>query len=61
MQTSLTVKQVASRYGVDTCTIWRWRKSQPGFPAPHRFGPQTLRWKITDLEAWEETNAPEEV
>lgn len=54
MQTFLCVKQVAARYGVDPGTIWRWRKyGNKGFPDAHRFGPQTLRWKLADLEAWE--------
>lgn len=53
MQVYLNVKQVAARYGVNTCTVWRWRKGKPDFPQPHRFGPQTLRWKAADLEGWE--------
>lgn len=54
MKLYLNVKEVSERYGVDTCTVWRWRKdANRGFPEPHRFGPQTLRWKIADLDAWD--------
>ena len=53
MQIYLNVKQVAARFGVDTCTIWRKLKSDPTFPKPKRFGPQTLRWSVAELEAWE--------
>lgn len=57
MKSFLNVKEVAERYGVDACTVWRWRKdTKKHFPAPHRFGPQTLRWKIADLDAWEEAS-----
>lgn len=57
MDKYLNVKQVAARFSVDSCTIWRWRKQKLDFPAPHRFGPQTLRWKLADLEAWETAQA----
>ena len=53
MKQYLSVKEVAKRYGVDPSTIWRWSRKKPAFPDPHKFGPQTIRWKITDLEAWE--------
>lgn len=48
----LSVKEVAARYGVDPSTIWRWLKKGL-FPEPKRFGPQTLRWAISDLESHE--------
>lgn len=55
MKIYANVKEVAERYGIDACTVWRWRKdAKKGFPAPHDFGPQTKRWKIADLEAWDE-------
>jgi prophage regulatory protein len=41
--TYLSVKQVAARYGVHPCTIWRWSKAGD-FPSPIQFGPQTQRW-----------------
>ncbi len=52
MKEYLNVKEVADRYGVDTSTIWRWRK-RGQFPEPKRFGPQTLRWNVAELQAHE--------
>ncbi len=49
----VNIKQVAERYGVDTSTVWRWRKAKPEFPQPHRFGPQTLRWSLADLDTYD--------
>jgi predicted DNA-binding transcriptional regulator AlpA len=49
----LSVKDVAVRYNVNPSTIWRWLKNGH-LPEPKRFGPQTLRWAIPDLEVWEE-------
>lgn len=53
VQTYLNVKQVAARYQEDPSTTWRRLKTDPTFPKPKRFGPQTLRWSIAELEAWE--------
>lgn len=53
MQIYLNVKQVAARYGLDTSTIWRKRKTDPSFPLPIKMGPTTVRWKLADLEVWE--------
>lgn len=55
MQTFLNVKQVAERYGVDVTTIWRKRKNDTSFPKPVTLGPQTVRWKLADLQTWEES------
>lgn len=46
----LNVRQVASRYGVSVTTIWRWVKSLPGFPLPHRISRGTTRWDENELE-----------
>lgn len=44
----LTVDQVASRYGVSTDSIWRWKR-QGNFPAPVRVGPNCTRWRAADV------------
>lgn len=54
----ISVQDVAKRYGVTPSTIWRWRNERVDFPQPHRFGPQTLRWKIAELDAWDEQQVP---
>lgn len=53
MQVFITDKQVGERYGVNRVTIWRWRKVDPGFPAPVQLSPGCVRWRVADLEKWE--------
>lgn len=49
--------QVASRYGVHRSTLWRWLRDDPMFPRPVSLSKGCLRWRIADLEAWEEIKA----
>jgi|GEM_PF-491330 len=51
---ALQVGQVAQRYGVSRPKVWRWVKSNPGFPLPVHIGPGTTRWYLADLEIWDE-------
>lgn len=48
----LTDRQVAERYKTGRATPWRWIKS--GFPKPIKLSPGCTRWKLSDLEAWEQ-------
>lgn len=50
----LSDKQVAARYGVYRTTPWRWIKVDPTFPKPVQLTPGCTRWKLADLEAWEQ-------
>jgi len=50
--TYLSDKQVADRYKVGRCTIWRWIKDQ-GFPKPVILSPGCSRFKISLIEEWE--------
>jgi predicted DNA-binding transcriptional regulator AlpA len=50
----LTVKEVASWYGVGVATIWRWIKELPDFPRPHKITPGSSRWFRRDLEAYDD-------
>ncbi|MCC6144814.1 MAG: AlpA family phage regulatory protein [Candidatus Hydrogenedentes bacterium] len=52
MQLFLTVEQVASRFGVSTDTIWRWKRNG-AFPKAVRVGPGTTRWRLADIEEHE--------
>ncbi|MTD99926.1 AlpA family phage regulatory protein [Paracoccus sp. YIM 132242] len=53
----LSVKDLAIRFGVSIQTIWVWSGDGPycikGFPKPVKLGPQVVRWKLDDVEAWE--------
>lgn len=48
----LTVEQVASRFGVSTDTIWRWKRNGD-FPRAAKVGPGTTRWRLADIEEHE--------
>lgn len=48
----LTVEQVASRFGVSTDTIWRWKRNGE-FPQAVKVGPGTTRWRLADIEEHE--------
>lgn len=53
----LSDKQVGERYCVTRTTIWRWRKTDPSFPAPVTLSPGCVRFRLADLEKWEAAKA----
>lgn len=55
--TFLTVRQVADRLAVSVPTVWRWARERADFPKPQRLGPAATRWRLDDLEAWENRGA----
>lgn len=56
-ETYVTDTQLAARYGVHRTTPWRWVKTDPSFPQPVKLSPQCSRWKLSEVEAWEQTRA----
>lgn len=48
----LSAKQVAARLGVSRATVWRWA-SEGTLPQPIKLGPNTTRWRLSDLETYE--------
>jgi predicted DNA-binding transcriptional regulator AlpA len=54
----LNVHGVAARYGVSVPTIWRWLKNGMGLPAPIHLSNGTTRWRIADLDAFDDALAP---
>lgn len=48
--------EVAIRYNISRPTIWRWVK-QGKFPKPFKLGEGTSRWKLSELEVWEQSQA----
>lgn len=54
-ETYLRDAQVAARYGVHCKTPWRWVKSDPTFPKPVSLSPGCTRWRLSEIEAWEQS------
>lgn len=53
-QIFLSAAQVSARYGLTSDkNAWRWAKADPTFPKPVKLAPRCVRWKLSDLEAWE--------
>ncbi|MEP4197261.1 MAG: AlpA family phage regulatory protein [Aliishimia sp.] len=50
----LNVKAVADRYSTHIATIWRWAKDVDDFPAPVKLGNGATRWRLSDLDAYED-------
>ncbi|WP_430471802.1 helix-turn-helix transcriptional regulator [Thalassospira lucentensis] len=48
----LSDKQLATRYNVARSTVWRWVQTR-NFPKPVKLGKGCSRWRISDLEKWE--------
>jgi prophage regulatory protein len=48
----LTDRDVAKRFSVHRCTIWRWT-CQGDFPKPVKLGGTTTRWRLSEIETWE--------
>lgn len=53
----LTDNQVAERYNMSRTTVWRLRKRDPNFPQPVTLSAGVVRFKLSDLEAWEAVKA----
>lgn len=49
---------VAIRYGVSRATVWRWTQHNK-FPSPVRLSPGCTRWRLADIEQWEQENQKE--
>jgi len=51
-QTYASDIEVARIYSVSRATIWRWT-SQCDFPKPIKLSPGCTRWKLSEIELWE--------
>lgn len=49
----VNVKDASKRYDVSVPTIWRWVQ-EGKFPSPVKLASRTTRWRMSDLEAWEQ-------
>jgi prophage regulatory protein len=50
----LTDIEVGQLFGLHRCSIWRWVKRN-GFPEPVKLSAGCVRWKRSDIEAWEKS------
>lgn len=51
----LPITRVAERYATTKHSIYRWMREERDFPAPIRLPGKTLRWRLSEVEAWEAT------
>lgn len=51
----LNVVEVAARYSISVSTIWRWLKTNPNFPKPVHPSNGATRWRVADLDAFDDT------
>lgn len=49
-------KQLAERFDVSRSTIWRWA-AEGIIPKPRKLSPGCTRWKLADLEQFEQEAA----
>ena len=48
----LSIDEVARRFGVSTDSIRRWANAG-NFPKPKKVGPNTTRWRLSEIEEHE--------
>ncbi|MCL1630106.1 AlpA family phage regulatory protein [Roseibaca sp. V10] len=47
--------EIAARFRVSRNTIWRWARSPENeFPDPVRLTPRVTRWRLADIEQFEQ-------
>jgi predicted DNA-binding transcriptional regulator AlpA len=55
-ETFLPGPAVRDRYKISTATLFRWQRNPSmNFPAPIRANSVHLLWRLSDLEAWEQS------
>lgn len=52
-ETFLSDADLADRFNVARQTVWRWHRSNPGFPRAVSLSPGCTRWKLSAIERWE--------
>jgi prophage regulatory protein len=51
----VSADEIAARFRVSRNTIWRWtRTPENEFPDPVRLTPRVTRWRLADIERFEE-------
>lgn len=52
-ETYLSDADLAGRFNVTRQTVWRWHRSNGGFPRALSLSPGCTRWKLSAIETWE--------
>ncbi len=55
----LSLREVTAACKVHASTVWRWVKTGD-FPRPIRLGPKAVRWRESDIAAWNQERAEAE-
>jgi predicted DNA-binding transcriptional regulator AlpA len=50
----LSDRDLAARWNVNRTTPWEWAKSKPDFPQPIKLSQRCTRWRLAEIEAWEQ-------
>lgn len=50
-------REVSGRFGKHRSWAWRKLKLDPTFPRPVSLSTKCTRWRLKDIEAWEEQRA----
>jgi prophage regulatory protein len=53
-ETYLSDTDLAQRFHLSRQTIWRWHRTNPGFPRAISLSAGCTRWKLSSIEAWEQ-------
>lgn len=48
----IRLPEVCAATGTSPTTIWRWVKTNPGFPQPIKLSPAITAWDQTELVKW---------
>jgi len=56
-ETYLSDIALGERFGVTRQTVWRWHREQSDFPSAIVLSPGCTRWKLSEIEAWEDRRA----
>jgi predicted DNA-binding transcriptional regulator AlpA len=51
-QRYVTAKYIARRFGISLSSVWKWNAAGK-LPKSVRFSSQITRWRVSDLDAWE--------
>jgi len=48
----IRAREVASRLAICSATLWRLAAEDPTFPPKYRIGPNSVGWRVGEVDAW---------